>query len=95
MDGRSFSVLATAQGLQAASMILAPGESSGAKGNEHPKSEQLLLVLEGTVVAEVGGETKTLRSGDFVIVPRDAPHVFRNPGSTQAVTFNVYAPPAY
>jgi mannose-6-phosphate isomerase-like protein (cupin superfamily) len=95
MGDASFSVLATAHGLQAASMILAPGESSGEKGNEHPKSEQLLLVLEGSVVAEVDGKTTTLKAGDFVIVPRESPHVFRNVSSEKAVTFNVYAPPAY
>ncbi len=95
MNDASFSVLATARGLQAASMILAPGESSGKKGNEHPQSEQLLLALKGSVVAEVDRKTTTLKAGDFVIVPREAPHVFRNVSSERAVTFNVYVPPAY
>lgn len=95
MSDASFSVLATSHGFQAASMTLAPGESSGKKGNEHPDSEQLLLVLEGSVVAEIDRKTMTLGAGDFVIVPKKSPHVFRNEGTEKAVTFNVYAPPAY
>lgn len=95
MHDPAFFVLATTHGFQAASMTLAPGESSGNKGNEHPQSEQLLLVLKGSVVAEVDRKKMTLKEGDFVIVPRESPHVFRNEGSEKAVTFNVYSPPAY
>lgn len=95
-DAKSwFHVLATARKSQIATMTLAPGKSSGPKGNEHRKSEQVLFVVEGEVLAEVGDEKRTLRKGDAVIVPAGAPHRFSNPFGSAAITFNVYAPPAY
>jgi mannose-6-phosphate isomerase-like protein (cupin superfamily) len=76
-------------------MTLAPGKSSGPKINEHPKSEQVLLVLEGELLAEIGKEKMTLRKGDVVIVPKKTPHRFTNKAASPAKTFNVYVPPAY
>ena len=90
-----FRVLQTAKKSQFATMTLAPGKSSGPKGNEHPKSEQVLLVLEGEVLAEIEDEKATLRKGDAVIVPAGAAHKFTNHGGSPAATFNVYSPPAY
>ena len=90
-----FKVLHTSVASQVAMMTLEPGQASGPKGNDHPKSEQIVYVVEGEVVAEVRGETRTLKAGDCVTVPRRASHRFVNHGKRPAVTFNVYAPPAY
>ena len=90
-----FSVMQTSDESQAATMTLEPGEWSGDKRNEHPDSEQVLLVLEGEVVAEIGEDRAVLARGDVVIVPRGVAHRFGNVSRTRAVTFNVYAPPAY
>ena len=90
-----FQVLQTSRKTQTATMTLAPGKSSGPKGNEHPKSEQVLLVLEGELLAEIGKEKTTLRKGDVVIVPAKVAHRFTNKAASPAKTFNVYAPPAY
>ncbi|MBC5806161.1 MAG: cupin domain-containing protein [Candidatus Eremiobacter antarcticus] len=76
-------------------MILEPGAWSGEIANEHPSSEQTLLVLEGEVVAEIGDGRDILKKGDVVIVPQRAKHRFGNEGTKAAITFNVYAPPAY
>ena len=92
---KGFKVLQTLKKSQSAVMTLRPGQWSGAMGNEHPGSEQTLLVLEGEVVAEIGDERKVLRKGDVVIVPLKAPHRFGNESDSAAITFNVYAPPAY
>ena len=91
----SFAVLSTGKHTQTAVMRLAPGEKSGEKGNEHAPSDQVLYVVKGELVAEVGSETETLREGDAVIVAAGIPHQFRNEGSTQAISLNVYSPPAY
>ena len=94
--GKFFRVLQTAKRSQTAVMTLKPGEESGPKANEHPKSEQVLLVLEGEVQAEVGrARRRTLKAGDAVLVPRGTAHRFVNKGERPALTFNVYAPPAY
>jgi mannose-6-phosphate isomerase-like protein (cupin superfamily) len=55
----------------------------------------VLLVLRGSVFAEEGRTKRTLKAGDAVLVPAGAAHRFSNRGKTPAVTFNVYAPPAY
>lgn len=90
-----FDVLETASKSQVAVMKLSPGKASGPRGNEHPKSEQILLVLEGEIFAEIGEEKTTLRKGDIVIVPTDTDHRFTNLSESDALTFSVYAPPAY
>ncbi len=90
-----FHVLATSEGSQTAVMRLAPGKESSRHANAHPHSDQVLFVFEGEVVGEVAGERRALRRGDSVIVPAGTPHRFFNEGQTEAVTFNVYAPPAY
>ena len=91
----SFTVLDTASALQTAVMDLAPGEASGPKANEHAGSEQVLFVVSGELRAEIGKETRTMRAGDSVIVPKGVAHKFTNTGSSPARTFNVYSPPAY
>lgn len=94
--GTFFRVLQTGKRGQTAVMTLKPGEESGPKANEHPKSEQVLLVLEGEVLAEVGSSRRrTLKAGDSVVVPPGVSHRFVNKGKRPAVTFNFYAPPAY
>lgn len=82
-----FAVLQTGEGAQTAVMTLKPGQSSGSKGNEHPKSEQVLLVVAGDVVAEIGTVRAALTQGDVVIVPRGVAHRFSNESSERAVTF--------
>lgn len=90
-----FSVLENGQLVQTAVMVLDSGEESGAYGNDHPDSEQVLFVFEGTVEAEVDGKHFTMGCGDSTIVPRGSPHRFVNRSMDRAVTFNVYSPKAY
>ncbi|MDQ2818640.1 MAG: cupin domain-containing protein [Candidatus Eremiobacteraeota bacterium] len=90
-----FKVLQTGTQTQTAIMTLKPGEASGAKSNEHPQSDQVLLVLEGELKAEIGEELTTLVKGDVVIVPAGVDHRFSNESLLAASTFNVYGPPAY
>jgi mannose-6-phosphate isomerase-like protein (cupin superfamily) len=92
---RGFSVLENGDCLQTAVMLLEPGDESGPLGNEHPSSEQVLYVVDGTLEAEIDGKRFEMRAGDSAIVPQNAPHRFTNKSSTRAVTFNVYAPKAY
>jgi mannose-6-phosphate isomerase-like protein (cupin superfamily) len=90
-----FGVLENGKQLQTAVMVLDSGEESGPYGNDHPDSEQVLLVLDGTIEAEVAGKHFTMGSGDSTIVPSGAPHRFVNRSMARAITFNVYAPKAY
>lgn len=92
---RWFEVFETTEQSQTAVMKLAPGQESGKKGNEHPDSDQVLLVLEGEVTAEIEDDRQRVRAGQCVTVPAGASHHFVNEGKVPAVTFNVYTPPAY
>ena len=76
-------------------MTLEPGNASSEKMNTHQMSAQVLLVLEGELQAEVGGEIHAMKQGDVCIVPAGTAHRFLNPGKGRAVSFNVYAPPEY
>lgn len=90
-----FEVLQTSAQAQTALMTLKPGGASGSEPDAHEKSEQVLLVLEGEVEAEVAGEKRSLGKGDCVIVPAGTPHRFANRSEKVAVAFSVYAPSEY
>jgi mannose-6-phosphate isomerase-like protein (cupin superfamily) len=91
----NFKVIETADTSQTAWMTLKAGESSGPKCNEHAQSEQVLYLVQGTLDAEIGERRFTMKPGDSVIVGKNVNHRFTNSGTEPAVTFNVYAPPAY
>ena len=84
-----FEVLQTSERSQTAVMTLAPGKSSGEKAEAHEESDQVLLILEGELTGELGGEHLSL------MVPSGVKHRFTNRMQTRAVTFNVYSPRAY
>lgn len=90
-----FDVLITSDRTQAAVMRLGLGAVSSEALNTHRTSDQVLLVLEGAVEAEVGGERARLQQGDLVIVPAGTPNRFRSAANEAALTFNVYGPPVY
>jgi mannose-6-phosphate isomerase-like protein (cupin superfamily) len=93
--GGLFKVLETTTKSQTAVMNLESGEKSSEEMSVHKKSDQVLLVVEGELVGEIGGRTSTLAAGDSSIVPAGTPHRFVNKGKARVVTFNVYAPPEY
>jgi mannose-6-phosphate isomerase-like protein (cupin superfamily) len=93
--GKGFKVLETTRRSQTASMTLEPGESSSKRPNTHSDSDQVLIVLEGKVTAEISGKSTEMNKGDAITVRAGTPHKFTNAGSERAVTFSVYSPPAY
>lgn len=76
-------------------MNLQPGDASGEDMDSHDGSDQVLLVLDGEVLAEIGEESARMRQGDVVVIPAGVPHRFKAHEKTPARTFSVYAPPAY
>ena len=56
-------------------MAAAVVRSASADGlHRQPNHEELLIVLEGEGDFQVGEETRTVRTGDFIFVPRDTVH---------------------
>jgi len=90
-----FHLIETTGRTQTATMTLKPGAASSDELEVHPHSDQVLLVLEGVVVAEVEDERTTLQRDDSIIIPADVKHRFINEGSETVFAFTVYGPPAY
>ena len=76
-------------------MTLAPGQSSGEEPEAHRASDQVLLLVEGTLTAFIAGHRSQLKAGDVVVIPPGTKPRFTNQGNQPAVTFSVYAPPEY
>jgi mannose-6-phosphate isomerase-like protein (cupin superfamily) len=90
-----FQVLHTTGQSQTAVMTLKPHGESSEQMNTHDRSDQVVLVLEGEIEAEVGKVQRVLKKGDTCIIPAGTPHRLTNPGTRPAATFNVYTPPEY
>jgi mannose-6-phosphate isomerase-like protein (cupin superfamily) len=90
-----FRVVADTRSLQAATMVLQPGQTSGEPSNEHPRSEQWLFVVSehGRVVANK--RSTAIRTNSLVVIERDEVHQIKNTGKQPLVTINFYVPPAY
>lgn len=82
--------------VQAAMMVLRPGQSSSEEPeNEHPRAEQWLYVVSGQGRAKVGKRSVRLGEGSLLLVEKDEAHQITNTGQGPMVTVNFYAPPAY
>ena len=60
----------------------APGQRS--PPHLQPHDLEAFYVLEGEYEFTLGGEAQTHGPGGFVLVPKDVPHHFRNPGKAPA-----------
>lgn len=60
---------------------LDPGEELGTHTDS---AEELLIILEGDIEATVGTEKATISRHQLVVVPKMAPHNFRNVGKGKA-----------
>lgn len=90
-----FKVLQTTSRSQTAVMKLGPGQATGEQPEAHEASEQILLLIEGNLAAEIAGKRSQMKAGDVVVIPPRTKHKFTNCGELPAVTFNVYCPPEY
>ncbi len=66
---------------------LAPGDNLG---RHTDSAEELLIVLDGNVAVEVGGEQQEAMRGALVLVPEMVPHDIRNVGTTTARVLGVF-----
>lgn len=72
-----------------------PGGSTGAEQYAHGDSEELLLVVEGTVEFSLGPDTMHLRTGDCARYRSSTPHRLTNVGDETAEVLYVISPPSY
>lgn len=86
-------VLWTGEKTQLVIMTIPP---DGEIGEEvHEGIDQILTFVSGTGEARVDGETKTVNSGDLVVVPAGVRHNFVNTGPNPLVLYTVYGPPEH
>ncbi len=60
----------------------------------HHHEDEAMYVLAGEVTPRVGEQTHTLSTGAFILMPRDVPHSFANPSSTEARVLVINSPGA-
>src|SRR6478752_4880704 len=71
------------------------GGSTGAELYAHGDSEELFVVLSGTVQLELGGELFELEPGDSIDYRSSTPHRVSNTGQDLAEVMWIISPPSY
>ena len=71
------------------------GGSTGTEPYAHGDSEELLIVLAGSVQLELGGDVHELQSGDSIDYRSSTPHRVINVGSGRAEVIWIISPPSY
>jgi transcriptional regulator with XRE-family HTH domain len=74
---------------------LDPGGSTGPEPYAHGDSEELFVVLAGSVQLELGGELHELESGDSIDYRSSTPHRVANAGDDRAEVMWIISPPSY
>jgi quercetin dioxygenase-like cupin family protein len=59
----------------------------------HAAQDKFYYVLSGAGQVQIGGETRTLRTGDAAFAPAGIEHAVRNPGPERLVMLVVLGPP--
>ena len=72
--GKGFRVAFAVRKMQAAEMVLAPGDSEGDADNRHRGADQWLYVVSGKLGLEIGGEQSVLEPGDAAHFSAENPH---------------------
>ena len=66
----------------------------GVAPHVHHNEDEAMYVLSGEITARVGDRTHTLTAGTFILMPRDVPHSFANPSTTEARVLVINSPGA-
>src|SRR5947209_5024074 len=74
---------------------LDPGGSTGAEQYAHGDSEELFVVLRGSVRLELGDELHELEDGDSIDYRSSTPHRISNAGDDLAEVMWIISPPSY
>src|SRR5579859_8265274 len=68
-----------------------PGQEHAS--HAHAGQDKLYVILEGSGVVHVGGQSELLSAGDAAFAPSGVVHSIRNPGPGRLVVMAVLAPP--
>lgn len=79
-------------GTETSVIRLEAGDSEGTGWCSHEGSQQMVLVLEGKILAEMNGGSRLLAKGGTVVIGEDVSYRLTNPGNQLAIGFAVLAP---
>ncbi len=81
--------LCNCKGVTVGKCIIKPGCSN--PRHVHPNCDEVLHVLEGTILHTYAGEELKMDKGDTIIIPANIPHNAINIGETDAVLSIVFS----
>jgi mannose-6-phosphate isomerase-like protein (cupin superfamily) len=69
-----------------------PPETNGPPAHIHTREDESFICLAGRLDVSLGGEEFTLGFGDYLYLPRNVVHTFRNPYGEEARVISVVSP---
>ncbi|WP_432835647.1 cupin domain-containing protein [Dactylosporangium sp. CA-092794] len=69
-----------------------PSETDGPPPHIHTREDESFVCLAGRLDVSLGGEEFVLEPGDYLYLPRDVVHAFRNPYRDEARVISVVSP---
>ena len=69
-----------------------PPETSGPPPHVHTREDKSFLCLAGRLDVMLGGQDFVLEHGDYLFLPRDVVHTFRNSSTDEARVISVVSP---
>ena len=69
-----------------------PGGVNGPPPHVHTREDESFLMLAGRLEVDLGDDHYTLEYGDYLFLPRDVTHTFRNPFDDEARVISVVSP---
>lgn len=86
-------VVMTGNKTQVVLMAVPEGEDIGAEA--HEGHDQVLVFVEGTGKAQIGGIESNVKEGDLSFVPSGVHHNFINTGTGPLKLYTLYSPPEH
>ncbi|MFC4948157.1 cupin domain-containing protein [Pseudonocardia sp. GCM10023141] len=69
-----------------------PPETSGPPPHVHTREDESFICLAGRLDVHLGGQDFVLEHGDYLFLPRDVVHTFRNSATEEARVISVVSP---
>jgi mannose-6-phosphate isomerase-like protein (cupin superfamily) len=69
-----------------------PAQVDGPPPHLHTREDESFICLSGRLDVKLGGEDFTLELGDYLYLPRDVVHTFRNPYDEESRIISVVSP---
>lgn len=69
-----------------------PPETDGPPPHVHTREDESFICLAGRLDVHLGGEDFVLAQGDYLFLPRDVVHAFRNPYGEESRVISVVSP---